>query len=141
MERIIKFLPAWDKRNDPKGNFGINGVNLCMYLKGELGAVDFIVFTGWNLPEVEKELEDRHIPNYNQYKPLPADLGYHSPIPMEDGDTISCESCELLDGKSCYGDGSGLQADRIFDILVKQGSDGVWEELEKYYIGIFGELK
>ena len=42
MEREIKFLPAYDERNNPKGNYGIHGVDLRMYLKGELGTVQFV---------------------------------------------------------------------------------------------------
>lgn len=46
MERITEITPAWDKRDpDPKKNYGIHGCELRMYLKGELGTVQFIVYT------------------------------------------------------------------------------------------------
>ena len=97
------------------------------------------------------------------YDPLPADLGYHSPKPMFEGhepmgasrldfdnkETLELESgcsieipktvqtgsftkCPYVDGP-CYYDGSGLQAERIFEVLVSEGSDGVWRELRAYY--------
>lgn len=97
------------------------------------------------------------------YHPLPADLGYHSPKPMypdqkpmgsekfdflntetlrgETGDieiptrveTGTFTPCEYLDGKPCYYDGSTLNAERIYDVLVAEGSAGVWRELRDYY--------
>lgn len=137
MERIIELSPAWDKRNsDPRKNYGIHGVELRMYLKGELGVVNFVVYTDWQLPHVQKELESKAF-----LKPTPADVGYHSPKPLYDGQECISSSCKLLDGKPCYYDGSGLQAYDVFDILLKEGSDGVWKNLEERYKDIFGELK
>lgn len=138
MERIVKFLPAWDKRsNDPSKDYGVHGVDLRMYLKGELGAVQFVLYTGWHLPHVQEEWNSR---NYHP-KPLPADIGYHSPKPMYEGQEICSDSCELLDGKPCYYDGSGLMAEEVFKILLTEGSDGVWKNLEERYIDLFGELR
>jgi len=37
IERIVEFDPAYDERNNPKGNYGIHGVNLRMILKGSKG--------------------------------------------------------------------------------------------------------
>jgi hypothetical protein len=96
LERITEFAPAFDKRDpDPKKNYGIHGVDLRMVLKGEEGAVQFVLFTGWMLPHVAKEL-------------------------------------------ICYYDGSGLNAERIFGVMLREGSDGVWKALEEYYEEIFG---
>ena len=138
MERIIKLLPAWDKRSKEAGkNYGIHGVDLRMYLKGELGVVQFVLYTGWQLPHVQEEFK-----NTNYYsEPLPADVGYHSPKPMYEGQEVMSESCELLDGKPCYYDGSGLMAEDVYKILLTEGSDGVWKNLEERYIDLFGELR
>jgi len=73
------------------------------------------------------------------FEPLPADLGYHSPNPMYDGQE-SMGACQYLDGKTCYYDGSGLDAEEIYKVLVEKGSDAVWEELEKYYVETFKEI-
>lgn len=149
MERIIKFNPAWDKRDpDTSKNYGIHGVELAMVLKGCKGAVQFILFTNWHLPHVAEELDKRLLKEAGQGKlneysfctmhPLPADLGYHSLIPIYEGQSIISDSCEYLDGKCCYYDGSGLEAEKIYEVLLKEGSDGVWRELEDYYNNIFG---
>jgi len=148
MERLVTFSPAWDKRNpDPNKNYGIHGVELRMILKGDKGAVQFVLYTNWMLPHVTAELDGKLIKEgrqgkLNEYsfcivRPSPADLGYHSPKPIYEGQSACSESCEYLDGRPCYYDGSGLNAERIYDILLKEGSDGVWRELEDYYKMIF----
>lgn len=97
------------------------------------------------------------------FEPMPADLGYHSPKPMYEGQlpmgaekfdfdhketlkgaagdiqiptrvlTGTFTPCQYLDGKPCYYDGSGLNAERIYEVLVAEGSAGVWRELRAYY--------
>ena len=64
-------------------------------------------------------------------------LGYHSLTPTYEGQSICTESCEYLDGKPCYYDRSGLNAESIYEVLLNEGSDGVWRELEKYYNELF----
>lgn len=170
MEKITTITPAWDKRDpDPKKNYGIHCCDLRMVLKGELGAVQFVLMTGWNLPHITEEFKNKR--EISNLYPLPADLGYHSPKPMYEGQTRVGETkydfdnpeeivlgeekvkfpsaslvkedlpvCEYI-GKPCYYDGSGLNAERIYKIMLEEGSDGVWKELESYYTRIFGELK
>jgi hypothetical protein len=142
MEKIVKFYPAFDRRKDPKGNYGIHGVDMRMILKGDKGAVQFVLYTNWHLPHVQEELNIKAIGQDSIYisailNPMPADLGYHSPVPIYEGQSVASESCEYLDGKPCYYDGSGLNAERIYEVLLKEGSDGVWRELEDYYNIIF----
>jgi len=147
-ERIIKFTPAFDKRSsDPKKNYGIRGVNLGFYLKGEKGTIQFIIYTNWFLPHVMKELKHDTTWKYDDgvwcpFKPLPADVGYHSPVPLYEGQTINYHDCEWTGG-ACYYDGSGLNAKRVFEILCKEGDEGVWKELEREYQLRFegGEVK
>ena len=147
MERIIKFDPAYDKRDpNPHKNYGIHGVNLTFLLKGDNGAVQFVIYTNWYLPHVTQELVQKAIskPNIRSYieacfLPLPADLGYHSPAPHYEGQEIVAESCEYLGGKPCYYDGSGLAAEDIYKRMVAEGDGAVWEELEAYYKQMFGE--
>ncbi len=143
MERIFKMNPAFDKRNpDPKKNYGIHGVELLMVLKGKLGAVQFLLYTNWQLPHVSEGQRNKLKPdNYFLFEPLPADLGYHSPKPMYDDHNLASKECEYLDEGPCYYDGSGLNAQEIYNTLLHEGSDGVWVKLENYYKDTFGELK
>ena len=136
MERIVELSPAYDKRDpDPTKNYGIHGVNLRMVLKGQRGAVQFLLYTGWQLPHVRDEFKERAA------SVLPADVGYHSPVPMYEGQAEIAESCEYLDGRPCYYDGSSLAAERFFDVLTHEGDAGVWRELERYYVETFEELE
>ena len=129
-ERIITFSPALDKRNtDPKKNYGIHGVDLRFVLKGDEGAIQFVLYTGWHLPHVAHELKQR---GSEMLAPMPADLGYHSPHPMYEGQT-SMGPCEYLNGHDCYYDGSSLNAEGVFELLLEEGSDRVWKELEEEY--------
>jgi len=42
------------------------------------------------------------------------------------------QECPILKAP-CYYDGSSLGAQKVFDILVEKGDEGVWEYMEKYY--------
>lgn len=170
-QEITEFYPAYDKRDpDPKKNYGIHGVNLRMVLKGPLGAVQFLLFTNWQLPHITKEKHERVLSGKVDeswlrvlFEPMPADLGYHSPKPLYEGqlpmgaveldfestetlhgaagdlkiptrrDTGIFDPCEYLDGQACYYDGSSLRAENIYQVLLHEGSAGVWRELHKYY--------
>ena len=144
MERIVEFSPAYDKRDpNPNKNYGIHGVDLRMYLKGEKGVVQFVLYTNWHLPHVQDELIKRAVGKDELHiemisKPMPADLGYHSYKPRYE-DQYKTDNCELLDGHECYYDGSSLNAYEIYDVLLKEGSEGVWRELEEYYNQLFCE--
>lgn len=168
MKKIIEFYPAFDKRDDdPKKDYGIHGANLYMALKGELGAVSFTLYTNWHLPSVIEEHKRKQestvvlerYPFTFVMAPMPADIGYHSPKPMWDdqlpmgvmhtyddegernGTKGEPRPCDLLDGKPCHYDGSSLHAEKYFNILVAEGTEGFWKAMEEYYTNLFGELK
>jgi hypothetical protein len=144
MERITKFKPAYDERHNPKGNYGIHGADLLMILKGEHGAVQFVVYTNWYLPNVRDELINKPIRDSLDIKcrflPMPADLGYHSKKPIYEDQELLTNDCELTGG-DCYYDGTACGAESVYDVLVEKGSDAVWDILEERYIDVFGELK
>lgn len=193
-QEITEFHPAFDRRDpDPKKNFGIHGVELRMVLKGPEGAVQFVLYTNWQLPHVAKETELRTIKNIIDlvpdasrphhryevgkmelrcfYHPLAADLGVHSPKPLypdqlpmgaekfdfEHKETLqgatgnieiptrvktgTFDPCPWLDGKPCYYDGSTLNAEPVFEVLLKEGSAGVWRELREYYDRTFPDRR
>lgn len=216
-QEITEFSPAFDRRDpDPKKNFGIHGVELRMVLKGPEGAVQFVLYTNWQLPHVREEQDKstietiaaatrpkRHVIRiegvaassdrvakmldeiesavvpYDEgnmqlrcfYHPLAADLGVHSPKPLypdqlpmgaekfdfERKETLqgatgnieiptrvktgTFDPCPWLDGKPCYYDGSTLNAEPVFEILLKEGSAGVWRELREYYDRTFPDRR
>jgi hypothetical protein len=171
----IRFTPAFDRRHpDPEHDYGIHGVDLWFFLKGPKGAVHFRVMTNWQLPHVQQETDARMLANPDRiglgclYHPMPADVSYHSPVPMYEGqrphgsmrtewrdpteeekkagwkskmpvtverDTYS--ECDLVEGGMCFSDGSTLSAVPVFEILLSEGSDGVWKRLEEKYRSTF----
>lgn len=145
-QRIVEFNPAFDRRDpDPSKNYGIHGVTIRFLLKGDNGVVQFVLHTNWHLPHVTKETLAKCKRDPSLFDvllmPMPSDLGYHSPVPMYDGQTMMIESCPVLDGKPCYYDGSSLNAEPIYEVLLREGHNGVWQELEKYYNRIFKRVR
>lgn len=135
-EKVVIFEPAYDKRNpDPAKNYGLHGVNLRFVLKGEKGAVHFCVFTNWHLPEVTEEFKNKPR-GYTWWEPKPSDISYHSKTRLNEWD-YEHENCTWLDGKTCYTDGSSLYAEKPFETLIREGSEGLWKFLEDYYNNIF----
>ena len=137
-ERIITIEPAFDKRSpNPRKNYGIGSATLRFVLKGDNGATQFVAFTGWHLPDVTEDWKAKEWEIMG--KLTGADVGYHSPKPIYDGQEVSTEGCEYLNGKPCYYDGSGLRAEEVgVPTLLNKGSEGVWEMLEEEYHRYFG---
>lgn len=162
MKKIVEFNAGFDKRDvNPAKNFGIHGLEIRFVLKNYKGAVQFLLFTNWLPANVSPDLKwfegilptevkDPIGPMFvtlliNPFmpafllKPMPADLGYHSPKPLYDDQGQMTDKCKFLNGKPCYYDGSGLNAMKIFNILLNEGEEGVWKELLIYHESIFGE--
>jgi hypothetical protein len=139
MKKIVKFLPAFDKRNeDPNKNYGIGGVKCYMFLIGDKGAVHFIFSTGMYLPDTHT----KWLSKFDRGGTVPYmgyDVGYHSPTPKYKDQTPN-KNCEYLNGKTCYYDGSSMMAEKFMEVLVKEGSDRVWEMLKEYYVSVFEEV-
>ena len=129
-ERIVLFRHAYDKRDpDPMRNYGIGSVRLLMVLKGPAGAVSFAVLTDWYLPEVAAELTGK---GHGDFEAHGAGLDYHSLVPTREGQNPG-KPCCWLDDRPGYCDGSVTASDQILERLIREGSDAVWEELERFY--------
>lgn len=133
-KREVVFIPAFDKA---KEGYGVHCVDMVFYLHGPKGVVQFRVFTGWHLPQVYKRLKDFH-GTRGIDRPMAADLGYHSPKPRFEGQTLMEEECHLLKGP-CYYDGSTLNAEPILETLIAEGSEAVWQQLEIFYDDTFNQ--
>ena len=121
MEKIVNVYPAWDKRNsDPKKNYGVNSVEIWFALKGSKGAVHFSMYTGWYLPYLE-----------NKSGPMAGTLGYHAYSKRYDEESET-EKCEYL-GCKCYGSVYFTRADDFLTILIEEGTEGIWKQLEYFY--------
>lgn len=135
-ERMVVFEPGWDKRDpDPKKNYGLGSAGIKFLVRGEKGAIQFYLYAGW-YPHL---LNDRNGDPRGLWKPMPIDLGYHAYEKQYEGQSVVSANCPYLDGKPCYYDGSSLQADEPFKILVVEGEEALWQFLENEYRRRFGE--
>ena len=132
-ERVMIGVPAWDMRSpDPARNYGVHGVEMSFAVIRAGAAVEFERLTGWQLPHVREEL------GRQAHAPLPGMVRYHAPAPWADYLTEpSTDACGYTGG-GCYADGSGLDGYGLFDVLVTDGLDGVWRELEQRWVSQFG---
>ncbi len=140
--RHTDFYPAWGTV-PPDDEKGIHSVTLRFAVSGPLGAVHFSLYTGWHLPEVHKHLEKKvqaeiyknHHASRILTKPIPVDVGYHSPVPTEGAE--EAQECDLIPGGECYGSGNMLRARSFYETLTREGSEGIWERLEGEYRAVF----
>lgn len=121
--RIVEIDPSFDKR---KSGYGIRSAMLRMILKGDEGAVQFVMSTGWYLESINLGLGSMR-------DPMGFDLGYHSPKPMYEDQGNVMDDCPYLDGKPCYYDGSSLRAMEVTKLLIEKGHEAVWAYLEEEY--------
>lgn len=166
--RQLEILPAFDRRStNPKKNYGIHGVEMRWYLIGKKGVVQFVLFTNWQLDHVEAEtFGDWKSPKQENHhralcKPMAADIGYHSPVPMFDGHNVVWPTRIIKDpkkkgllgykfpkigkkppicqffGKPCYYDGSSSYAEVPFEALKSGGEEALWKFMEGYYADTF----
>lgn len=146
LEHILQIRPAFDKRaSDPKKNYGIHGAEMYFIVKGPSAAVQFVIYTNWHLPHVHQELVNKCNPvtSYGRHcilEPMAVDIGYHSPVAMYEGQTPMTDSCPYVSGGKCFYDGSSLNAERYFTIMVTEGHESLWKSLDEYYRDTFDGL-
>jgi hypothetical protein len=137
----FRIFPGYDKRDpNPSKNYGIHGVEMKWFVIGDKGAVQFVLSTSWYPSNVRRERGYDHGTGLVErclVTPMPTDLGYHSPVPMHEGQTSISETCEFIGGGPCYYDGSTLNAEDPFDVLTDEGEEALWKFLEQYYEATF----
>lgn len=130
-KKTVEIRPAFDRRDpNPHQNYGIHGCDLLFTLTGEKGAVTFLLYTNWHLPHIVEEF--KYHPDHMICQPLPADIGYHSPHAMYEGQTPREKVCQYI-GVLCYQDGCASYADEFYQEMVKSGSKGLWKKMKAYY--------
>jgi hypothetical protein len=140
----IKFKCRWDKEGckpGAGGSHGIHGLDITFYATGDKGVVQFALSTGWKPVAVDKNNRFGLVPGMDKetahLHPLPTDLGYHSPKPMYEGHDALTDKCDVLGGKKCYYDGSGLNANDAYYTLINGGDKELWKFLDQYYLCVF----
>ena len=142
-EERIEVTPAWDKRDDdPHKNYGIGGVDFRFALleKTTGTAMVFVLGTHWHWLDAVPGFGGEGVHSLTpKMGPMPYDLGYHSPKPMYEGQEPIESECSYVGGGQCFYDGSTLAAEPLFDILLREGREGVFQTLREQWEGRFGE--
>lgn len=136
-ERAMWVLPAVEARDvDPSKDFGIHGCELRFAMCKGKRAVSVSFFTDWLLPETKIG----NISRNDKIFPMCAGFYYHSDIRTNEYQSYT-KDCSLSGGQ-CYGEcGSALYGDKILERMLREGSNGVWDELEKAFSDFEEELK
>ena len=137
LQRQVLVLPAYDRRHpvaDKDG--GIHSADLVFLVKGEHGAVDLVIHTGWFLPHVRAELEKKPGTSF-MFDTAPASIGVHSLRPRPDWQSEALDFnprgiCSYLQ-RPCIAFEQFLASKDYFDVLVGQGSEALWLKLEERY--------
>jgi hypothetical protein len=128
-ERAVVFESGW---NDRGGQYGVHGMEIRFLLRGPKGVAQFVMNAGW-IPG-EKGIS----PRLADYFPSGSDLGYHAHVPQYDGAMEGRSECPYLDGKPCFYDGSGLQAEPVLTDFIQRGEVAVWEALRERHDDLTG---
>lgn len=137
--REIRFRPAFDKRSsDPSKNYGIGSMMMWFYLIGPNATIQFALSTSWYPKHLRAHVFDGSALPASYHHASGTDIGYHAPAPQYEGQRSMAESCEFLDGKPCYYDGTSLGGADLFDRFVVEGEDVVWKTLREWYDNRFG---
>lgn len=103
------------------------GIRLLFILEQELGTV--VLTTGITTPG--NKLFGLHPEHGRAFEALTVD--FHSTTDYLDGCSVEQDSCEFLNGQTCFSDGSGLQAEAIWERVEEEGEESMWEELQEMY--------
>ena len=147
--RIFNVRPAYDcirvqpcvhgsERCKPGtgGSHGVHSAELQMSVRGPEAEITLVVNTGWNLPTVPAHPPHCDLPHgafVELHTARPRYAGqesYHTPV--------SGDSCENWAG--CYVDAGYTMSDEPTRLLVKKGSNAVWEWLERLYHETLAEM-
>lgn len=131
LSQTIRVLPGWDKRDQ---NESYHGCEVIFILRGEKGVLTFAFATDWAPMNVQQQyMNGVQRTNVIGVQPKPIDVVFHSPTPPLVPHLAQREDCPYMDNGVCYAAVSKLQATTLRDILLKEGSLGVWREMGQRY--------
>lgn len=127
---------------------------------GELGVVEFEVATNWytdgivelRLAEMKRDVylrKEDFLLKHFWMGPQPLDVCYFSPVRKSEDDSYWEDGAihhaphivPCYYGYKYQDEGDKWTTDYVYEKLLREGNDGVWNYLEAYYVEIFGELK
>jgi len=130
-ERTIDIMPGYDKRSQDEG---VHGCEIIFVLRGPHGVVTFACFTDW-FPKITQEDATRGL-GFRRLttgvQPTPLEFAFHSPRLTDTVRSDKRTDCPYLP-RSCHSSYSPNTAAFLRDLLLSNGSIGVWLELERRY--------
>jgi len=137
-QRIVRTRPPFDKRSDdPSKNYGVGAFQIWFILKGKKGATQVMLGTKLYLAKQMREWKatGEKFPYYNdEDESIDCwDVGFHSKKRPEYMTTSDKRECDIF--PKCYYDGSSTRGrgDKVVEIYLEKGDEGIWEYLEKNY--------
>lgn len=131
-ERIVKVYPAWDRRGE-KGGYGQHCAEMHFIVRCHRKEMGLSVYTGWYAdlvtlpyPQNKESIGMAH----------GASLYAHSAAFIKGGSKRQ-EYCEVFKSKQCYEIVLTSLTDDLLKILILEGSDKLFDELEKRFIKFF----
>lgn len=130
LAQTIKILPGWDKRAT---NESYHGCEVVFILRGDKGVLTFAVVTDWAPMAVQQQhMNGVQRTNVIGIQPKPIDVVWHSPTPPDLPYKPMHTDCPYLDG-DCYAAISKREAEALRDVLIREGSVGVWRAMGQLY--------
>lgn len=131
LTQTIKVLPGWDKRDT---NGGFHGCEVLFVLQGPAGVLTFAVATDWAPMTVQLAyMNGIKQTNVIGVQPRYVDFVYHSFKPSDLPGQTKHEDCLYSPDGVCYASSSKRTAEYLRDVLLVEGSEGIWRELGQRY--------
>lgn len=131
-ERYIHIEAGWDKRDpNPSKNYGVSGGRMTFFERrgSKIIQCNFLLD---NYPTEELRLTNRDR-KYDTY-PICDGLGTHYKFKKDASEwAYKNEECLVTGGKCYFEAGSALYGEIVRERFLKEGSDGVWDEIDKEF--------
>lgn len=138
----VLFFPSYDHRDEPDDKYGCCSARMLLIYRGRKGVIACQIYTDWmSNPLKVPYHRGQMVPRERSDKPG-IDAG-RSSITLGPVDSHSKtkyaewndegKDCNLLGIEKCYGDTGYTIADRIFKVLVSEGTEGVIREMKSVH--------
>lgn len=128
VERIIQMVPAWDKTPKAPGepNYGIHGMEQFWVVRRGPYAIHWRMMLPWYLSQNRQGVGVRTSWDYDGI----GDIGTHGPNALNAACDYGNGTCPYIE-RECFGHSNALASNALFDVLVRDGAEAVWQQLEK----------
>ena len=144
MNQEIRLYPAFDDmvngcEHTPKDDHGRRAVRMVWRAVDGGFGVEWDLHTNWMLPETYEKGQTIYGGPIDWGARLgfgPSVIDMHSPEPTYEGQERRNSKCEVTDLDHCYSDAAYSVGETFEEILVREGSEKVWEKLADWVEGM-----